>query len=72
MIMIVAGNYDQAWYWANEWKLCPCDWRYVDSPNSLKGVRNSEVRFVGDWYRRPDARELELEAQCVMLKLSPR
>lgn len=48
MIYLIAGNYAQAKYWANQEKLTPNEWRYVLDSWDLRGINNSDViREVG-------------------------
>lgn len=58
MTFIVAGTYDQAWYWAQEWKIRKQAWRFVYSTDQLHGVSDAEVRFAGSYLERPDIREV--------------
>jgi hypothetical protein len=63
--LIVAGTSLEADYWADQWKLDDKDWRFVYDVDQLKGVRDVDIKFCGNWFKRPDAKELRAEASWV-------
>jgi hypothetical protein len=58
LVLIVAGNYQQAKYLADANHLPKRVWRYVERIDSLRGWVNAQVCFYGTWYRRSDALEI--------------
>ena len=63
--LIIAGTFKEAEYWAEEMKLPKKDWRYVLDADHIKGMHDVDIKFVGNWYRRPDAKELKAEAAWI-------
>lgn len=51
---IIGGNYGQSKDWANREGLPAGRWRHVSSAESLYGVRNVRIVWVGTFWRRPD------------------
>jgi hypothetical protein len=52
MIYIVAGNFQQCQYYARNKGLKPSEYRYVVGPESLRGVKDINIIFVGTYCRR--------------------
>jgi hypothetical protein len=57
-IMIVAGNYRQATEYARSQNLGR-RWGYAFSSKALWGMRNPDVRYVGNYYEHPHWPEVE-------------
>lgn len=63
--LIIAGTSWEADYWAEQWKLNEKDWRFVYDVEQLKGLSDVDIRFAGNWFKRPDAKELRAEAAWI-------
>lgn len=57
-LLILAGDHQQADYWAHQWKLRPQDWRYLSDTYQLLGMQAPLFIIVGTFFHRPDAREI--------------
>lgn len=68
-VNIVARNNAQATYYAEELGLNPTQWRYVPSPEYLRGLDGGVIYFVGPWYERSDAREMEERAVTARMEI---
>jgi hypothetical protein len=55
-LYIISGNYDQykKWVWERGF-YGNKDFVFVAAPDAFRGVRNPGGRFIGTWYKRPDA-----------------
>jgi hypothetical protein len=56
-ILIIAGTHQQAKYWAEQLKVS--NWLYIHRPEQLYGRTKCDIRFIGTWYERSDADQLE-------------
>lgn len=59
MILLIAGNYREAQYWAKESELKPTEWKYVSSEKDLLGRRGSYIAFCGEWWKNPSGAQPE-------------
>jgi len=53
-IYVVAGNMQQAKYWASEFRIPTRNIVYVSSPNVLRGTSDPVVAYVGTYAERKD------------------
>lgn len=58
-IMIIAGTYNQARYWAQIQNLKPGEWQYIYDTMQLCGLRNFGYVKVGTWYEHKSYYEVK-------------
>jgi len=59
VIYIIAGNYEQAKYHANEKGYSVGEWRYVFGPHEMMRLRDVKFITCGTWRHRKDVRDIE-------------
>lgn len=65
MIFVVAGCYQQARNWAAVWPVQ--EWRFVAGPQTLDGVHNAMIVYVGSYRERDDLAAIERAARALPL-----
>lgn len=65
MIIIIAGNQNQAFAWAGGHNLKPKEYRLATTVDRVRGMRGCKYVLTGTCYERPDFEEImrEIEAQ---------
>ena len=54
MKLVVAGNYEQAKFWARELGWVNWEWRYLSNRHQMYGYEHgTQVHLVGEWYKHP-------------------
>lgn len=59
-LLLFAGNLAQAKKYVKIHQLSPDEWRYLNNPSSVRGLRGSGVTVVkiGNWYTRQYQHEI--------------
>ena len=50
--LIVAGNFHQAEEFAERMGWVPREWSYVDHPDRIRGLKDTDLYFVGTYWDR--------------------
>ncbi len=57
-VLIVAESFKRAESWAGEEGLDKKRWKYVSGVDAVAGRANYRVVYVGEWFKRIDAKEV--------------
>ena len=57
-LFIIAGNYNQAKYYARDHGLTPKDWVYADYHWKIRGYKKAEYVLIGTYYERRDLHDI--------------
>lgn len=67
-IYIVAGTYEQFRTYCKEKEPDVRRFRYVSGPETLRGISNPEVEYIGTWRDRTDIQEIIMQVKVSLSK----
>lgn len=68
---VIAGTYAEFLQWAHEERTDGVQYVYVSQPESLQGLENPTLHWIGTWGLRPDANQMREVALTRMRPTPP-